>query len=79
MHSGGLTHPEQKMAAVKTELQCDRGQNGQQTNDLITFIFRFSNHQHKSKFVMKHHLFMMDGFSAGSMLSTTAKCSIGEG
>lgn len=25
MHSGGLAHPEQKMTAVKTELQCDRG------------------------------------------------------
>lgn len=31
MHSGGLTHTEQKKTAVKTELQCDRGKNAQQT------------------------------------------------
>lgn len=64
MHGGRLTHPEQKMTAVKSELQCDRGKkNGQQTYDCMTFPFRFL--KPKSKIVMKHHLFMKDSFSAG--------------
>lgn len=77
MHGGRLAHPEQKMTAVKSELQCHRGKkNGQQIYDCMTFRFRFL--KPKSKFVMKQHLFMKDSVSAGSMLSTTATCSVGE-